>query len=91
MVRIKRTLILSLILSLIFIIIEVRSLLYVMKDQLVVVQTVLEFHGDTRPIQFQSNSYKLYSYGGMKYLLISSSIFFLVNSSFLLLYSIFSN
>ncbi|CAF0915642.1 unnamed protein product [Rotaria sp. Silwood1] len=38
-------------------------------------QAVLEFRGDTRPIKFQTSDYHLYSYGGMKFLLISSSIF----------------
>ncbi|CAF3394625.1 unnamed protein product [Rotaria sp. Silwood1] len=36
---------------------------------------LFEFRGDTRPIKFQTSDYHLYSYGGMKFLLISSSIF----------------
>jgi len=41
----------------------------------ITIQAVLEFRGDTRPIKFQSSNYNFYSYGGMKFLLISSSIF----------------
>ncbi|CAF3929946.1 unnamed protein product [Rotaria sp. Silwood2] len=41
----------------------------------ITIQAVLEFRGDTRPIKFQTSDYHLYSYGGMKFLLISSSIF----------------
>ncbi|CAF3397882.1 unnamed protein product [Rotaria socialis] len=41
----------------------------------IAIQALLEFLGDTRPIQFQTSNYHLYSYGGMKFLLISSSIF----------------
>ena len=40
---------------------------------------VLEFRGDTRPSSFQITNYNLYSYGGMKFLLISSSIFLIVS------------
>jgi hypothetical protein len=43
-----------------------------------ITQTVLEFRGDTRPSNFQMTNYNLYSYGGMKFLLISSSIFLLM-------------
>jgi hypothetical protein len=42
-------------------------------------KAVLEFRGDARPNSFQANNYNLYSYGGMKFLLISSSIFLLVS------------
>ncbi|CAF1152051.1 unnamed protein product [Rotaria sordida] len=43
-----------------------------------ITQGVLEFRGDTRPSSFQLTNYNLYSYGGMKFLLISSSIFLLM-------------
>ncbi|CAF3483260.1 unnamed protein product [Adineta steineri] len=41
-------------------------------------QAVLEFRRDTRPIQFQTTYYNLYSHGGMKFLFISSSIFLIL-------------
>jgi len=43
-----------------------------------IIQAVLEFLGDTRPSNFQMTNYNLYSYGGMKFLLISSSIFLIM-------------
>ena len=43
-------------------------------------KAVLEFRDDTRPIQLNTSNYNLYSYGGMKFLLISSSMFLLVLS-----------
>ena len=43
-------------------------------------KAVLEFRDDTRPIQLNTSNYNLYSYGGMKFLLISSSMFLLVIS-----------
>ncbi|CAF3446392.1 unnamed protein product [Rotaria socialis] len=43
-----------------------------------VIQAVLEFRGDARPNDFQMTSYNLYSYGGMKFLLMSSSIFLIM-------------
>lgn len=44
----------------------------------VYLKAILEFRGDTRPISFQVIHYNLYSYGGMKFLLISSAIFLTV-------------
>lgn len=41
----------------------------------ITIEAVLEFRDDARPIQFTTTPYNLYSYGGMKFLLISSSIF----------------
>ena len=46
----------------------------------IVLKGILEFLGDARPRSFQIANYNLYSYGGMKFLLISSSMFLLVNS-----------
>jgi len=43
-----------------------------------ITQAILEFLGDTRPNNFQMTNYNLYSYGGMKFLLISSSIFLIM-------------
>ncbi|CAF4575814.1 unnamed protein product, partial [Rotaria sp. Silwood2] len=43
-----------------------------------ITQAILEFRGDTRPSSFQITNYNLYSYGGMKFLLISSSIFLIM-------------
>ncbi|CAF4778737.1 unnamed protein product, partial [Rotaria sp. Silwood2] len=39
---------------------------------------ILEFRGDTRPSSFQITNYNPYSYGGMKFILISSSIFLIM-------------
>ncbi|CAF1036119.1 unnamed protein product [Rotaria sordida] len=41
----------------------------------ITIQAILEFRRNTRPIKFQTSDYHLYSYGGMRFLLISSSIF----------------
>ncbi|CAF0955332.1 unnamed protein product [Adineta ricciae] len=43
-----------------------------------IIQGVLEFRGDTRPSSFLLANYNLYSYGGMKFLLISSALFLLM-------------
>ncbi|CAF1457687.1 unnamed protein product [Adineta steineri] len=43
-----------------------------------ITQGVLEFEGDTRPSSFKLSNYNLYSYGGMKFLLISSAIFLIM-------------
>lgn len=42
------------------------------------IEAILEFRGDTRPIQWSTSNYNLYAYGGMKFLLVSSSIFLLM-------------
>ncbi|UJR09508.1 hypothetical protein I4U23_013746 [Adineta vaga] len=42
------------------------------------IQGVLEFRGDARPSSFLLSNYNLYSYGGMKFLLISSALFLLM-------------
>lgn len=42
-------------------------------------KAVLEIRGDARPIELTTGKYNLYSYGGMKFLLGSSSIFLLVS------------
>ena len=44
-------------------------------------KAVLEIRGDARPIQLTAGKYNLYSYGGMKFLLGSSSIFLLVSGT----------
>lgn len=42
-------------------------------------KAVLEIRGDARPVELTTGKYNLYSYGGMKFLLGSSSIFLLVS------------
>ncbi|CAF1031251.1 unnamed protein product [Adineta ricciae] len=47
---------------------------FVLTSIFISIQALLEFRNDTRPIRFQAGSYNLYSHGGMRFFLISSSI-----------------
>ena len=77
-----KILIISSICALIYTITQVKIFFFLLKgfvNLFVFAKAILEFRGDTRPNTFQINNYNLYSYGGMKFLLISSSIFLLVS------------